>query len=214
MLGSFEQERSIRLEQRANDGKGAKEAFMACLERSSPSVQARAQDALITAANLEYHHEGISSRAYLAHTMRVASLVIQLWDPEDGLALRVALLHNVLELSNLDQQALNRLAGAEEARIIGLLTVDRPRQKDPEYVRTYYQGLVQAGPAARVVKCLDKLDNLFIIGLNPDQNVRTRYLAEIEQYVVPMVEHDMAHLVRYFEELVEDSRRIGSLTGA
>jgi hypothetical protein len=53
-----------------------------------------------------------------------------------------------------------------------------------------------------VVKIIDKLDNLFILGLNPDEEVRKRYLNEISNYILPLVKQFLPQLANYFENLV------------
>jgi hypothetical protein len=53
-----------------------------------------------------------------------------------------------------------------------------------------------------VVKIIDKLDNLFMLGLNPDEAVRQRYLNEISHYVLPLVKQFLPQLANYFENLV------------
>jgi hypothetical protein len=61
----------------------------------------------------------------------------------------------------------------------------------------------------RVVKILDKLDNLFIIGLNPNEKIRIKYIDEIKEFILPMVKKDIPDIYLYFKKLVQDSYNKG-----
>ncbi len=60
-----------------------------------------------------------------------------------------------------------------------------------------------------MVKIFDKLDNIFLLGLNRNEDVRVKYLAEIETFVLPMVARDVPELSAYFEQLVTEARQLG-----
>jgi len=92
---------------------------------------------------------------------------------------------------------------------IKILTVDRDVQWDKSYKSGYYNKLMQASHSARVVKIFDKLDNLFLLGLNPDASVREKYLAEIEDFVLPMTEASLPSMTAYMYYLVQDCRATG-----
>jgi hypothetical protein len=64
-------------------------------------------------------------------------------------------------------------------------------------------------PHVRVIKILDKLDNLFVLCLNPSDEVRHQYLADIETFVLPMVASDLPALLPYITALVNDCRAVG-----
>ncbi len=89
------------------------------------------------------------------------------------------------------------------------LTVDRNVQWDRTYKAGYYGKLLAGPPSARVVKIVDKLDNLFVLGINPDVSVREKYLAEIEDFVLPMTEASLPWLSAYMWDLVRDCRSTG-----
>lgn len=128
--------------------------------------------------------------------------------PPDEDTVVLSLLHNIFEVSDVTEALVAASFGTAVAKAIRDLTVDRSRN-DEDYKRQYYQRL-QEGPAfTRVVKLLDKLDNLFLLGLNPNADVREQYLREIEVYIIPIAHVEAPGLVRYLEDLVADSRRIG-----
>ena len=62
---------------------------------------------------------------------------------------------------------------------------------------------------ASIVKALDKLDNLFVLGLNPDEAIRANYIGEIREYVIPMAERYLPTIKNYFVELADDCEALG-----
>ena len=62
--------------------------------------------------------------------------------------------------------------------------------------------------ACRLIKILDKLDNLFLLHLNPNKDVINKYLLEIEKHIMPMVKKDLPVLLTYFEELFINTKKI------
>ncbi|WP_146652313.1 hypothetical protein [Labilithrix luteola] len=124
----------------------------------------------------------------------------------DGIV--TALAHNVLEVTNTSEEALVEHLGRGPAAAISVLTVDRARQEDPAYLRAYYQAISET-PLAPSVKVLDKVDNLYLLCLNANDRVRTRYLAEIEEHLIPLARASIPSVVPLIGALVEDNRRLG-----
>jgi (p)ppGpp synthase/HD superfamily hydrolase len=210
-LGAIPEERSARLKSRADGGGEAAELFRAAVDRlAEVDTRARLEEAYDYAGSLAYHHPGLSAASYLAHPVRVAVMALQLdpdFEPDTGV---IGLLHNVLEVSDATVHALRERFGDAVARAVSDLTVDRSRT-DPASISEYY-GRLNAGPRPpRVVKILDKLDNLFLLGLNPDDRVRASYLAELELHLLPMVAEELPDLTGYFGELIGDCRTTGVL---
>lgn len=173
------------------------------------AVRLQAEAAWSFAENLDYHHPGQEKAVYLAHPMRVATLYVQLARPADGPGLATAILHNVFEVTSIGRDNLARVADQSVADAVGLLTVDRKRQWEHKYKDAYYRRLDDAPAFVRRVKILDKLDNLFLLCLNPSDEIRRRYLDEIEEWVLPMTGRTLPPLRPYLRELAADSRRIG-----
>ncbi len=161
------------------------------------------------ARSLDYHHEGLSKKAYLAHPLRVALLYLDLVSDYDSLGLRLALLHNVLEVSGMPEDKLIQDLGQRLAGAIEILTVDRSLQWDDEYKEVYYQRISKSALYAQQVKVLDKLDNLFILCLNPSDEIRGRYLREIERWVLPMSRCALPEISDYIVGLIENNRHVG-----
>jgi hypothetical protein len=103
-----------------------------------------------------------------------------------------------------------RRFGSDIASAIEILTVDR-RDTSKEYKVRYYDRIAAAPARVQQVKSLDKFDNLFLLCLNPSETVRLDYLAEIDEFVVPMVRRKLPQMQEYFLGLVADCRAIGHL---
>jgi (p)ppGpp synthase/HD superfamily hydrolase len=209
-LGSIAEERASRLRSRSNNGSEAEGVFEQQLSLlADGGMIGAAREAFDFAKGLDYAHPGLSAASYLAHPVRVMCLLAQHLEPleKDGLVL--ALLHNAFEVTDVAADLVAGRFGQPVADGMIVLTVDRRRQSSAEYRWAYYEGIGQSPRWVRVVKVMDKLDNLFLLGLNPDELVRANYLLDIEEFILPLVRADVPHLEPYFVALIEDCRALG-----
>lgn len=181
----------------------------ACTLRSEPGYQQKLRDAYVFARSIDYAHEGLTGDIYITHPIRVAAMALLSQPNADAELGVVALLHNTLEVSSISRDELAAKLGNSVAEQIFNLTVDRAQQWDEPYKQWYYDRLHAGAASARIVKVFDKLDNLFLLGLNPDDTVRDRYLREIEKHVLPLAQRDLPHVLPYMTELVADCHRAG-----
>ncbi|OGX23534.1 MAG: hypothetical protein A2Y03_05155 [Omnitrophica WOR_2 bacterium GWF2_38_59] len=212
-LYSIEKERSQRLIARNKNVTVDEQAFNRYVSEF-PVIPDRKQifAAYEFAKQIEYIHPGLSSADYLVHPVRVACLALQIDPPVDVDTIVIALLHNVLEVSVLTFEDMREKFNSRVAGSMKALTVDRSRQYNREYKASYYQKINELFLGGRIVKILDKLDNLFLLCFNSDDEIRRIYLQEIEDYIIPMVDRDLKELSKYMRELVEDCRKIGYMT--
>jgi len=208
-LKSFQAERNERIRARDSSMADVKKSLDDLLApHAGTAIASRAREAFEFACELDYSHPGLSIAGYLAHPVRVAALTLRAFQPANEQAVVLALLHNVFELSPVTAEKIAARFGQPIADAITVLTVDRS-QRTHEYKERYYQRL-QAMPAyVRVIKVLDKLDNLFVLYSNPSEEVRRDYLAEIEVFVVPMTASVLPALLPYMTALVDENRTIG-----
>lgn len=96
---------------------------------------------------------------YVSHAFRVAMTVRDLFGCEDGVALASALLHDVIEDTDVDYDEVREAFGDEVARTVAALTKNGAL---PEHEReqSYDAGLARADWRARLVKLADAYDNL------------------------------------------------------
>jgi hypothetical protein len=145
-------------------------------------------DTLNYVSTIDYVHPGLNSLAYLDHPLRVASMAMFL--PLEKIVLLkssvLALAHNSLETSTISKSELQKNLGTEIADAVSLLTVDRSNQYDSFYKDKYYEKISESSEFIKVVKVLDKLDNIFTLGMNSNKFAKDFYIFEIKKYVLPL----------------------------
>lgn len=151
---------------------------------------------------VNYQHKGVSSEIYFAHPLRVATLVSILSKMRSIDYPILGLLHNIVETSNVSITNLSSTFGESITGQILTLTVDRTIQWDKHYKREYYERINQQPHSCRAVKIMDKFDNLFLLYTNPDNEIKKRYLNEIENYILPMMKRDLPQIEYYFSKLM------------
>jgi len=212
-LGSIEKERQLRFSSLKKKGAGSKEEFLGLLDSHvSGSDHARIRKAYDFAIEMKYDHEGLDSESYLAHPLRVAAMAIKLNSPLDVDTINIALLHNCLEIGETRRDTLESLFGSTVADSIATLTVDRSLQWEKEYKEDFYKAINNAYQGASVVKVLDKLDNIPVLCLNPDADVRAAYLEEIDHHVIPMAKAALPEVAEFLIAASKDAKEIGHLT--
>jgi (p)ppGpp synthase/HD superfamily hydrolase len=159
------------------------------------------------AKSIKYKHIGLTSEIYFSHPLRVAALSVLISGATKADIGILGLLHNVLEVSDISEHALKDVIGSELATQISTLTVDRTVQWSKTYKIAYYQRIMGSLHSCRVVKIVDKLDNLFLLYLNQDEKVKEKYLNEIESFILPMTQADLPDALNYLKALVTDCRK-------
>jgi (p)ppGpp synthase/HD superfamily hydrolase len=211
-LGTIQEERRLRLDFLKNNGEGARARFLTALQECHEEPQRKPIIAAFDfACAIDYRHPGRTAEAYLAHPLRVAELVMRFVKPAHPMDTVIALLHNVLEVSEMPSAELGERFGAIVSQSIVALTVDRAKQWDPEYKQSYYRTLRESYAGTCAVKVMDKLDNIFLLCLNPDTKIRLRYLDEVDQYVIPLTVDFVPAAADYMRKLSADARMLGYL---
>lgn len=208
----FASERARRLRDELASDNRVSAHFVALVETSfSGAMRSGILSALQFATSIDYHHQGLTSQAYLNHPLRVATYALEELGAHDPDTVITALLHNVLEVSHVTAAELADRFGATVSDSIVRLTVDRSRQSNQEYKQGYYAGINDGVKGARQVKILDKFDNIFLICFNPSDAVRKDYLEEIETFVLPMAQRDLPGLATYLATLTSTMKTFGYL---
>ncbi|MDA1082644.1 MAG: HD domain-containing protein [Gemmatimonadetes bacterium] len=204
-LSAIAIERDRRMAGREAPDAHARVLWDRALATVGTTERAALQSACDYAMGIPYRHEGLSSEIYSAHPLRVASFAVLSQVAPAVEAGVVGLLHNVLEVSDVPAAELEQRFGDSVRRQVESLTVERAQQWDADYKRNYY-AVLDAGPiAARIVKVFDKLDNLYLLGVNPDRETKRRYAEEIRNAVLPMARRDMPAVGAYLAALLSDT---------
>lgn len=205
-LDSIAIERRRRLDGRAAPDPHARVLWERALGvESSPASRGRLQAAYGFVEGIDYRHKGLASDIYAAHPLRVAAMALLTPGSPGVEAGVVGILHNVLEVSDVTESELRERFGESVTAQVRSLAVNRALQFDPDYTEAYYSA-INAGPrAARVIKVFDKLDNLFLLGINPDVAAKTKYAREIQDYVLPMADSNVPAVSAYMRALLDET---------
>ncbi len=138
-------------------------------------------------------HEGQTRRhgaPYISHPIAVGRFVEDIADalqfPVDDRTRAVALLHDVVEDSDITTDELTARFGDGVGRGVDLLT---KRGKGPDAARAYYERLTrEADDALRLVKVCDRVHNLSEMHLAPDLKKLEKYIDETLELIVPFAQ--------------------------
>lgn len=155
---------------------------------------------------------GEISTYYVTHPIRVARYTLQ-WLKIKNIQhvelVQAALIHNCLEKNLMTVKKIENKFGAWISSTIDVLTVEREKQYQGDWLEKYYERVLQLDKFGLMLKSLDKFDNLYALCLNPDDKVRYHYLAEIKKYITPLFQSYYPELLAYFQKLVEETEQLG-----
>lgn len=205
------------LQQKQSLQEGAMPEFEKLVFRFSQSERERIAKAVDFAMSMDYSwHPGSNSKtSYMNHPFRMATLAGELFVEDKYEGVTTSLVHNILEVTSVTEKELSTIVGERIAETVAILTVDRNRQKDPVYKTTYYRNIENQGLVASGIKVLDKYDNLFLLGLNPDEGIRKWYLEEIDKHVIPLAricEQIIPGIEKMIVDAAEETQRHGFFT--
>ena len=210
ILGNIENERSLRLKGRFEVDPHADLLWNRVLSYTyDTSVKEKLIETYNFAATIKYNHKGLSSKIYFTHPIRVASIAMLYYDKINVDLGILGLIHNVFELSDYTNEFIAKKFGKNISNQVTTLTVNRSIQWDEDYKISYYKKIENGPIEARVIKIIDKLDNLFILGINPDKDVKIKYLKEIEKHILPLAFKTTPKIYSYMIKLVENSYKSG-----
>ncbi len=180
--------------------------FEYLIERVTPQLGAE-QVAQVYRA-YEVAHEAHSGQtrdegtAYIVHPIRVAvSLVdeLNLYSPK---LICSALLHDVIEDSDITRDDVTEMFGEQIAEIVWLLT------KLEDVGLAEYLARIEAAAytGAPIVKLCDRLDNLRSVAHTPKLEKKHRYIRTTEQLYLPLAARTNQYLHDELRHWVEEAR--------
>lgn len=159
--------------------------------------------------SLDIFHGNLSKEAYLSHPLRIATMLMNFLENFNEEQINLALLHNIYEVSNVNKKIISNKFGIKMAEDIEILTVRRELQWNIEYKKAYYKKIYNACLNVGQIKSLDKFDNIFTICLNPDDEIRIKYIDEIKQFVLPLVKKTLPILYKDFSNCCSEAENLG-----
>jgi len=174
-----------------------------------PHIQSKKElkkviDVFNFAMNLNYTDAGSSKNLYFSHLFRLTCMALLIKKKIDTKLVCLALLHNVLETGNLKRMnIIKEKFGNEIFFEIKTLTVNRKTQWNKDYKAKYYKKINAGSKNLRIIKILDKFDNLFLLDSNTNTNIKKKYINEIKEYILPMTRKTLPDIYKYYKELTQ-----------
>ena len=162
------------------------------------------------AQEITYKHGNIPSWVYLNHPLRVALILLEYVRSVNEETLCIALLHNILETSDITEKMVRENFGESVAEAIRALTIDRTMQSH-DYLKQYYARIEGTSRGCAEVKVADKLDNIYMICFTPSESIRNAYLDEIEDWVIPLASRSVPELRERMAVACDVMRKVGYL---
>ena len=210
IMQSIECERNFRLDYLLSNNldylTNLEEKVLSLLDQTKYKV---VKKCLEFSKKIEYNHPGQTKNIYLAHPYRVACIYKDIVGDYVFEGIVLSLLHNIYEISSVNSKECKKHFGDNICSGIEILTINRKMQNNHQYLQNYYEKINNSQKYIGQVKILDKLDNLFLLCLNPSESIRLNYLKEINEFVIPIVKTHLPELLDYYISLVDDVREIG-----
>jgi (p)ppGpp synthase/HD superfamily hydrolase len=139
---------------------------------------------------------------YILHPVRVATVLSDELGLHSSELICAALLHDVIEDSDVTKEQLSAEFGDTVARIVWLLT------KLPEISLASYLAAIEAASdvKAPIVKLCDRLDNLRFVMRSPKAEKRRRYIKTTQQYYLPLAARTDEYLHRKLQDALDLAR--------
>jgi (p)ppGpp synthase/HD superfamily hydrolase len=151
------------------------------------------------------------NKYYVNHLIRVAKLSLMwlnLIQEKNSDLIMAALIHNGLEKNIISLETLRSRYSQWIYSSITTLTLDRSKEYDSDYIKKYYNELQETDKYLQMLKVFDKFDNIYSLCLNPNDEIRIKYLKEIKVYIVPIIDQHASMLSGYFNELINSEKTI------
>ena len=163
------------------------------------------------AQNVHQFQERNDGTPYFWHPTRVARILLDELDIEDPDLLCAALLHDVLEDSDiLTPEVLTYNFGPHVSYMVEVMTKEIGVKDGPmreKIDREYISRLKESTEECRIVKLSDRLDNLRCIQFNLKRNPY-KYVKETNDHYVPMAEASSSlHLKYLLREIRKENNR-------
>ena len=152
---------------------------------------------------LNHKHGNKIDKGYFSHLLRLACMSLFIKKDIDYNLTQLAFVHNILETGNFKKKSMiSKRFGAKIFKEIEILTVNRKMQWNKKYKEKYYEKINNSHINVKIIKILDKMDNLFLLSKNKNLDIKKKYINEIKTYVLPMVKVTIPEIFTYFNNLV------------
>lgn len=172
-------------------------------DATRPIVQ-RAYD-LATTAHEGQWRDGRDNAPYITHPLRVALILAEEAGRTESDLLAVALLHDVLEDTDVEMADMRDRMGADITNAVELLTKEEvPSGGKAARDVAYYAGIINGGELVRLVKCADRVDNLRGMKQLNDPQRWAKYVKETREHILPIAEMTNPVLYQKLVDLINN----------
>ncbi len=166
---------------------------------------------------VEAHHGQTRKRSktpYIYHPLNMACHALSMGIKEDAVIAAI-LLHDVIE--DCGKTAEDLPVGEPARRLVVLMTHEKANGQDREQVMDAYYAALEAEPAAALIKCIDRCNNLTTMAWGLSRERIYRMIAETEKYYPQLLRrikeepayNDAAWLLRYqIESMLDIYKRL------
>lgn len=139
---------------------------------------------------------------YIVHPIRVAVSLVDELDLYSPRLICSALLHDVIEDSDISRDQIAEMFGEQVAGIVWLLT------KLDNVSLANYLGAIEAAAdtGAPIVKLCDRLDNLRFLRHSPNLEKKQRYVRTTEEHYLPLAARTNGYLHRELNRSLQEAR--------
>jgi (p)ppGpp synthase/HD superfamily hydrolase len=206
LFKDFEAERAEKMASLCSDSSYSEKKFLDLLSFFNRKEE-NIFKALEYAKSLDFSKNHLRS-SYLSHPLRLASYLTELDPTIHSDYIVIALLHNVPETTEIAAEELKKIFGERIANGIDTLVVNRS-VPFASIQKSYYKAIFGAGTSLVLIKLLDKIDNIFVLCLNADNEVRKNYIEEIREELLPFAINYNPDLGKYLEALLNVTDELG-----
>jgi (p)ppGpp synthase/HD superfamily hydrolase len=158
-----------------------------------PDALKKVRDALRLAEKAHRGQVRDQGTPYIEHPVEMARILAEDLKVSDPDLLIAALLHDVLEQSEVPPQEVRQRFGDRVGLLVEVLTRHRQGEPGPKMsFKDYLLRVSRSGPEAVLLKLVDRWSNLKELGSCPDAGKRRKYLVETEELILPILK-DAAH---------------------
>jgi len=144
---------------------------------------------------------------YFIHPIRIVNCLIYELDIKDSNLLISALLHDVVEDSEMTLGEINKKFGKKVEELVNKLT----RNKDKETKREKFNKLMKESDEVRLIKTVDWLDNLRSFPYRKDRGERyCRHLKEASEMYLPLAQSINNYLTSEMKKIIKKFPKIKS----
>ena len=137
-------------------------------------------------------HEGqlrmASERPYIVHPIRVALILLELAEQKNPAIICAALLHDVLEDSDIEEDEIEGRFGSQVLELVLSLTHPALNEGETKFERNkkMFENMRWHGRDTHIIKSADRLDNLSTATQALESKRLAEYLVESEEYLLPL----------------------------